>query len=1084
MSNARTPASRRQAAANPADEEAMGMPDEGDRAPANWRAALETLREIAGDAQASEGRTRYLWALTLEPDGAVATVQPLEQTAGSRGWSRPRPAVLARLAASETLEACDARVVAASFRTGPRLRRVVIDRAAAVMALVGHPHVVMARTPGQTVELVEGTPQMEVVRRGDRFQLKVMPAMRPTPSLDGYLSPDAAQEANALRHITVLPHGPGRLRVVRLTPAQARAAVLLAGGLSVPAEAHEALDTTLRNLSAHFDIQSDLVAGPREMPPETLLRAELAPLGAGLALRLAVTPLGPRGPRLAPGAGRVRLMVKHQGESLCTERDLPAELAHLRTIFEAVPMLVPLAPDDGELSWELPDPEIALAVLEGLGGLPDAVAIEWPRGKEVRLVHADIAQLGVRVVTENQWFRLEGELSVAEGLVRELDELLAWTRGAAGRFVPLGEGKYLALARSLRSRLADLAMLADGDASDERGIRIPAMAAPWLADVLAGADVDADSHFRERLARLARSQDRTWTTPVNLQAVLRPYQRDGFAWAMALADAGFGACLADDMGLGKTLQALAVLLERAAGGPALVIAPTSVCGNWALEAARFAPSLRVRIYGERIDAPGDVGDASAFASIDEIDEIDVGDGREDGDAAGAGSLAPSPDPTHGFAATRVTAGLPSGVPDGPDRDHRRALLAQAGPGDVVIVSYGLLQRAAEDFHAREWHTVVADEAQAFKNASAQRARAMFDLRAGFRLALSGTPVENRLAELWSVMRFCNPGLLGSLARFNERFAIPIERNQQRATQRLLHRLISPFVLRRTKAEVLDDLPPRTETILRIRPGPVEAAHYESLRRDALAEAERAQDAAGTARSAAAEPAAQAQARIHVLAQITRLRRAACDARLVTPEAPAEGSKLRALVELASELAENGHRMLVFSQFVDFLKLLRGGLEGAGLRCQYLDGGTPARDRTRRVAAFQAGEGDAFLISLKAGGFGLNLTAADYVIIADPWWNPAAEDQAMGRAHRIGQQRPVTVYRMIAADTLEERIMTLHRSKRELAEAVIDGNIGGKDGGTVEAKRGDPAGSQGRLQPAGIEDMMALIREGRGQMAGT
>jgi SNF2 family DNA or RNA helicase len=344
---------------------------------------------------------------------------------------------------------------------------------------------------------------------------------------------------------------------------------------------------------------------------------------------------------------------------------------------------------------------------------------------------------------------------------------------------------------------------------------------------------------------------------------------------------------------------------------------------------------------------------------------------------------------------------------------------------VIVVSYTLLQQAQQRFAARAWHTVIADEAQAIKNSAAKRSLAVFELEAGFRLALSGTPVENRLAELWSIMRFANPGLLGTLTRFTERFAAPIERDGDRDALQTLKRLIAPFVLRRTKAQVLPELPPRTELSLAVAQAPSEAAHYEALRRQAIEEAGRALSSETSA-----------QARINILAQLTRLRRAACDPRLVTPGIADAGAKVQAFAELATELVANGHKALVFSQFVDFLKLLREPLDAAGIAYQYLDGGTPAAERTRRIAAFQSGEGELFMISLKAGGFGLNLTAADYVLITDPWWNPAAEDQAMGRAHRIGQNRPVTVYRLVTRGTVEERIVALHQDKRALAESIL------------------------------------------------
>ena len=271
------------------------------------------------------------------------------------------------------------------------------------------------------------------------------------------------------------------------------------------------------------------------------------------------------------------------------------------------------------------------------------------------------------------------------------------------------------------------------------------------------------------------------------------------------------------------------------------------------------------------------------------------------------------------------------------------------------------------------------------------------------------------------------GLLGSQTQFNERFAGAIERERDEAARARLRRLVAPFLLRRTKAQVLPDLPPRTEIIHRVEPGPEERGFLEATRRSAI---ERVASLAGDV--------GDGQAAFHVLAELTRLRRAACDPRLVAPELGIVGAKVHEFEQLATELVAGRHKALVFSQFTDFLALLAERLQAAGIAYQYLDGSTPAAERSKRVAAFQRGEGDLFLISLKAGGFGLNLTAADYVLIVDPWWNPAAEDQAMGRAHRIGQLRPVTVYRLVTAGSIEERIVALHRDKRTLADGILEG----------------------------------------------
>ena len=314
-----------------------------------------------------------------------------------------------------------------------------------------------------------------------------------------------------------------------------------------------------------------------------------------------------------------------------------------------------------------------------------------------------------------------------------------------------------------------------------------------------------------------------------------------------------------------------------------------------------------------------------------------------------------------------------------------------------------------------------------KNAATQRARAVGALDAGFRLALSGTPVENRLADLWSIMNLINPGLLGTANQFGERFAGPIEKQRDIPTRQRLRRMVSPFLLRRTKAQVLQDLPPRTEIIHRVEPSEQERTFLEALRQSASERVKQLEREEGDGASS-----------FHVLAELTRLRRAACDPRLVAPELGIVGAKAQAFEQIVRELIDGQHKALVFSQFTGFLKLLAERLDGCGIAYQYLDGSTPAAERAKRVTAFQRGEGDVFLISLKAGGFGLNLTAADYVIIVDPWWNPAAEDQAMGRAHRIGQERPETVYRLVTAGSIEERIVELHHDKRSLADGILEG----------------------------------------------
>lgn len=337
--------------------------------------------------------------------------------------------------------------------------------------------------------------------------------------------------------------------------------------------------------------------------------------------------------------------------------------------------------------------------------------------------------------------------------------------------------------------------------------------------------------------------------------------------------------------------------------------------------------------------------------------------------------------------------------------------ALEGPG-LVICSYRGLLQDREIFAGRSWNVVVCDEAQNIKNHQTQTHKACVELRATARVATTGTPIENHKAELWSIFRFLNPGLLGGLTSFRRRFESADNPLQ-------LRRLVSPFLLRRTKAEVMPELPPRTELELRVDLSPPERTLYEQLRRKAEKSLE------------------EDEGPVAVLAHLTRLRQACCHPELIAPHLGFQSAKFEALLPLLADLRDAGHRVLIFSQFTRLLDLLEPRLTAfSWLR---LDGTTPVAERRRRVTAFQNEEADLFLISLKAGGTGLTLTAADYVVHLDPWWNPAAEDQASDRAHRLGQTRPVTIYRLIANHTVEERVVQLHARKRRLADEILAGH---------------------------------------------
>lgn len=359
---------------------------------------------------------------------------------------------------------------------------------------------------------------------------------------------------------------------------------------------------------------------------------------------------------------------------------------------------------------------------------------------------------------------------------------------------------------------------------------------------------------------------------------------------------------------------------------------------------------------------------------------------------------------------------------------RQQLIENAGANDIIIVTYDLLQRESELFINKKFHTIILDEAQAIKNRQTKRSETAMQLQGNFKMIMTGTPLENHLGELWNLFQFINPGLLATPQIFQERFVNPIEKYKDEKRREQLKRIIKPFILRRRKNEVLKELPEKTEITLTVELSDTERAFYEALRREAVAKLEAMPNGGEN----------EGARHLRILTEIMRLRRAACNPKMVKPEVTIESAKLNLFGETVSELLKNGHKALVFSQFVAHLNILRNYLEERNITYQYLDGQTPSKKRQENIEAFQAGEGDIFLISLRAGGTGLNLTVADYVIHMDPWWNPAVEDQASDRAHRFGQTRPVTVYRLVAAGTIEEKILQLHDKKRDLADSLLDG----------------------------------------------
>ena len=935
-----------------------------------WRKSLRALeRAVAGadrhDGAADQARSRVVYLLHLSGSGQLTSISPLEQKLGAGGsWSKGRAIALQRLVSGERLIGLDEadqglRAAVRQVDYGYGNPNYEFNLRLALPALVGHPRLFLADAPTTPVQVGRGEAEIQAVVKDGDLVIRLLP------------------EPTADERYVLVRETPSRFRVVEYTDTHHRLARILGDkGLVLPEAAKGEAARVLTTLASLVPVHSSLPGTTHAVttvPADPRPRVHLLPHGAGFRLEILVRPLDTGGPYLRPGEGAVSLMADVEGSRCLAERDLEEERRRAGALERSLPVLATLPELDGQ--WYAATPEEALPVLVELR---EAVArgealVEWPEGEKFKLSRpVSAADLNLRLGSGDRWFTVEGELRVDDERVLDMRQLLELVQATPHRFLPLGEGEFVALTRELRRHLEELAAYVERRG---RKLTLHPLAALALDDLTGQVGrLDAAPGWHDRLAEMRAALARTETPPSTLKARLRDYQLQGFQWLARLAHLGFGACLADDMGLGKTVQALAVILHCADQGPTLVVAPTSVCANWLTEARRFAPTLRLVPFG------------------------------------------------------------------GADR---QAQLADLGPFDLVVTSYGLLHQEAALLTGVAWQTVVLDEAQAIKNSTTRRSQAAMHLQAQFRLITTGTPIENHLGEFFTLFHFINPGLLGSRERFNERFAAPIERHNDREAGRRLKKLIQPFILRRLKAQVLEELPPRTEVLLEVELSPEETAFYEALRRQAL---ERIETEAG----------AGGHQRMRILAEITRLRQACCHPRLVLPESTLPGAKLALFAEVVGELLDNGHKALVFSQFVGHLALIRAYLDEHAIPYRYLDGSTPARERQREVEAFQAGQGDLFLISLKAGGLGLNLTAADYVIHMDPWWNPAVEDQASDRAHRIGQQRPVTVYRLVARNTIEEKIVRLHGEKRDLADSLLEGTD-----------------ASGRIS---ADDLLRLIRE--------
>ncbi|WP_280553649.1 DEAD/DEAH box helicase [Halomonas sp. 25-S5] len=1026
------------ASAQSALPESAGTPDNSDKLERSWEAWLAQLENPPGPVLDGERiGEEYRLGLFLDTSTRFAIepvlkvlpvwLRPSRQSKRGSGWVSPR--VIEARSAGELVPAPEAGWNPEQEEALDLLLHGEIDtlwgsdhRQWAVVS-----HAFQARALWSLLD--SELPPLLFFRKQTGQQLEPGPGCRLAPSWqpdaqgvqhlradtdpEGLLSADAIM-ARAGRELCYLDSERGRFGRLEGDP---ELLVRLRRSPPLPPEMSEWLGERLRGTSA---LASQLPAPKRveervleDVSPRLKVTMRVAegqlgfrdgvPLPRWIRVGAGVVSFDYDGVEVAPEAGDTAQAFR-DGQRLTIQRDPEAEVALIHGLppgmvtlerlheIEAVPAYLDLPP------WSL---------LLPTRGEPPASAAEWPthlagtegwwemlarlreagclvelreafppepRYLEPEAWHGELEPAG------NGWFDLaldievEGQrmnlLPILRHLLKDPDFPLEAPRDEpqeASWALALDDQRRLVLPLSrLRSLMAPILDWLNDESDPEAALQLPVSAAERIAP-LAEHERWAGREDVAALAQRLKALPASLPAPAGFMGELRDYQARGIAWLRFLSELGTGGILADDMGLGKTVQVLAHLLdERVRGaleGPVLVVAPTSLVGNWCAEAARFAPGLEV-------------------------------------------------------------LALQGG------KAQRQHQIEKALPhADLVVTTYPLLIRDVARLREMAFGLLVLDEAQAIKNAASQTARAVRELDAKRALAMTGTPLENHLGELWAQLDAVAPGALGSQQWFGQHFRTPIEKEGDVALSQRLSRRIAPLMLRRTKQQVLTELPDKTESCREITLAGSQRELYESLR---LAQHQRVQQAIAERGLAGSG--------IVMLDALLKLRQVCCDPRLVKLESARQtkrSAKLEQLRELLPPLIEEGRRILVFSQFTEMLALIGEALEKDGIPFTSLTGDTPGKTRTQRVALFQQGEIPVFLISLKAGGTGLNLTAADTVIHYDPWWNPAVEAQATGRAHRMGQQNPVFVYKLVCAGTVEERILELQARKADLAASILE-----------------------------------------------
>ena len=478
--------------------------------------------------------------------------------------------------------------------------------------------------------------------------------------------------------------------------------------------------------------------------------------------------------------------------------------------------------------------------------------------------------------------------------------------------------------------------------------------------------------LQEIVGKLLNKEFKRKLVPKALNAELRPYQKEGFKWINEITDLGFGGVLADDMGLGKTLQIIAFLLSQKKS-KSIVVVPTSVIYNWMDEFEKFAPSIRVGlVHGSKSKRDKVLRDFKRGLGI-KVEEENL-----------------------------------------KEKSYEKY--------DVLLTTYGTLKNDEKAYENLSFDYCIIDEAQNIKNPAAQATLSVKNIKSRCNIALTGTPIENNLMELWSIFDFVMPGYLFTKERFRERFILD-ESNLSE-----LKSLITPFILRRLKEDVLSELPEKLEKKYLVEIKGKQKQLYSFYVRAIKNELNANKVSEKSEKN-----------KINLFAYLTKLREICLDPSIVVPDYKGESSKLTVVKEIVKDASESGKKILLFSQFTSVLKKIEEDFKKEDISYLYLDGGTSAKERVERVKNFNEDSNiKVFLISLKAGGVGLNLTSASVVIHFDPWWNPAVEDQATDRAHRFGQENKVEVIKLVAKDTIEEKIVLMQEDKRELIQSLMDG----------------------------------------------